>query len=236
MRARSEHWANLRRNQDYYDEGALFWMEADAIIREKSDGKRSLDDFCRAFFAVRSAGRRKVVPFDLDEIVESLEAQAEYDWRGLIERRIHRPQPKLPLDVIWHAGYKLDYVAKRPQYVARRESRWRYVVAADTLGLTLFADDGRVTDVVPGRLADKAGIAQKMKIVGVNDKKYSQQRFRDAIADSKSEGGVKLLALDGETFRTFQLPYDAGSRYLVLKRDESRRDWLKEICKPRTGK
>ena len=32
-------------------EGMLLWYECDAIIREKTDGAKSLDDFCKRFFA-----------------------------------------------------------------------------------------------------------------------------------------------------------------------------------------
>ena len=49
LRGGSPNWNELRREQDYYFEGALIWLEADAIIRERSQGKQSLDDFCRKF-------------------------------------------------------------------------------------------------------------------------------------------------------------------------------------------
>jgi predicted metalloprotease with PDZ domain len=39
-------WNQLRRTQDFYMEGMLLWYECDAIIREKTDGAKSLDDFC----------------------------------------------------------------------------------------------------------------------------------------------------------------------------------------------
>ncbi|MES2572021.1 MAG: M61 family peptidase, partial [Verrucomicrobiota bacterium] len=50
-RAHSVSWDQLRRNQDYYNEGLLVWLEADALIREKTGGRKSLDDFCRKFFS-----------------------------------------------------------------------------------------------------------------------------------------------------------------------------------------
>src|SRR5262249_55038995 len=46
--ARGE-WSRRRRGVDFYDEGALLWLDADTLIREKTDGKKSLDDFCPAF-------------------------------------------------------------------------------------------------------------------------------------------------------------------------------------------
>ena len=42
-------WTTARRTLDYYDESGLIWLEADTIIRQKSQGTKSLDDFCRAF-------------------------------------------------------------------------------------------------------------------------------------------------------------------------------------------
>ena len=40
-----EPWRNWQRSEDYYVEGALIWLDADTLIRERSGGKRSLDDF-----------------------------------------------------------------------------------------------------------------------------------------------------------------------------------------------
>src|SRR5262249_2021884 len=43
-------WRTAQRYRDYYEEMLLVWLEADTIIRQKSSGTRSLDDFCRTFF------------------------------------------------------------------------------------------------------------------------------------------------------------------------------------------
>jgi predicted metalloprotease with PDZ domain len=52
LRGHSPNWNELRRGQDYYSEGALVWLEADAIIRELSAGKKSVDEFCRKLVGV----------------------------------------------------------------------------------------------------------------------------------------------------------------------------------------
>ena len=44
-----EAFSNYRRGVDYYDEGALIWLEADTIIRQNSGGKKSMDDFAHLF-------------------------------------------------------------------------------------------------------------------------------------------------------------------------------------------
>ena len=55
LRGGSRYWSRLRRGQDYYSEGAAFWLEADALIRNLTDGEKSLDNFCQKFFSVLSA-------------------------------------------------------------------------------------------------------------------------------------------------------------------------------------
>ena len=39
-----------RRSVDFYPEGELIWLEADVTIRERTQGQRSIDDFCQRFF------------------------------------------------------------------------------------------------------------------------------------------------------------------------------------------
>ena len=43
-------------------EGAQIWLRADTIIREQTQGRRSLDDFLRSFFGQRETGAI-VVPY-----------------------------------------------------------------------------------------------------------------------------------------------------------------------------
>src|SRR6202167_2433536 len=43
------NWENWRRSVDYYGEGELIWLEVDTRIRQLTDNKKSLDDFCKAF-------------------------------------------------------------------------------------------------------------------------------------------------------------------------------------------
>ena len=57
LRRASPLWRSYRRSADYYNEGALVWLEADMLIREETRGRRSLDDFCAAFFGGNGPGR-----------------------------------------------------------------------------------------------------------------------------------------------------------------------------------
>ena len=51
-------WTSRRRGVDFYNEGALIWLDADTLIREKSGGKKSLDDFCQAFYGGADGARK----------------------------------------------------------------------------------------------------------------------------------------------------------------------------------
>jgi predicted metalloprotease with PDZ domain len=44
-------WASWQRNMfDSYSQGEMIWLEVDTIIRQRSGGKKSLDDFASIFF------------------------------------------------------------------------------------------------------------------------------------------------------------------------------------------
>jgi predicted metalloprotease with PDZ domain len=224
-------WNQLRRVQDFYMEGMLLWYECDAIIREKTDGARSLDDFCKQFFAA-VPGKETVAGYDLADVVRDLNATAEYDWEAFLRRRVEAPQESLPLDVVGRLGYRLKYSDKPAGAELKGAVLLPDNPAADSLGVVFAA--GVVRAVDPGLPADKAGLAPGMKVIAVNGKKFSPNRLRDAIADSVTRKKVELLIEDGEDYRTVVVPYADGLRYLELERVSAKPDVLGEILKPRT--
>ena len=164
-------------------------------------------------------------------MVRDLNATVAYDWEAFLRRRVELLEESLPLDVVGRLGYRLKYSDRTPG------AELKGVTApdnpgADSLGVVLA--DGVVRVVDPKLPADKAGLAPGMKVIGVNGKKFSQNRFRDAIADSVTRKQVELLIEDGEDFRTVVVPYADGLRYLELERVATRPDVLGEILKPRT--
>jgi predicted metalloprotease with PDZ domain len=229
LRANSPNWNDLRRGQDYYHEGMLLWLEADAIIRESTGGKKSLDDFCRKFLgATRSSA--KVVPYELPEIVETLHELADFDWERFLQRRVAETQDTLPLDVVGRLGYRLRYASLPPGGSPISRAR-EDIAALDSLGLS-FSGDGTIQNVVPGMSGDRAGLAPGMKVIGVDHKTFSRQRLLDALAGSVARRKIELLLIEGEQIRTIVLDYADGPRYLELVRNESIPDLLAAIIKP----
>jgi predicted metalloprotease with PDZ domain len=88
-------WYAARRGQDYYDEGALIWLYADTIIRERTQGRRSLDDFLRNFFVQRDTDA-VVVPYTREEVEASLAKVCPYEWHSIFETKIYQVNSKPP--------------------------------------------------------------------------------------------------------------------------------------------
>ena len=65
-------WRSWQRSEDYYSEGQLIWIDVDRIIRQQSGGKRSIDDFARAFFGMRDRDYGELT-YTFDDVVATLE-------------------------------------------------------------------------------------------------------------------------------------------------------------------
>lgn len=230
LRAKSPAWASLRRSQDYYDEGLVTWLEADALIRQQSGGKRSLDDFCKKFFAVKAEDRGNVVGYELAEVIGILKTLADNDWDKFFRDRISTPKETLEVKFLETLGYRIQFSPKPSEYVLDREKDRKSVNATASLGLAV-GDDGKVLAIVPGSIADQAGLAPAMTISAVNERKFSGQRLKDGIADSTTRQKVDLLVLDGDVFKTISLKYSEGPKYLELTRVADRPDLLGDIGK-----
>jgi len=205
-------------------------MEADAVIRDKSGGKKSLDDFCKKFFATQpDAGA--VAGYELDEVTRLLNEVVPMDWKKFFHDRIEVPRQDLGLDFLETLGYRLQYSAKPSEFSTERDQNRKTTTANASLGLAV-ADDGKISSVIPGMPGDKAGLASAMQIIAVNGRKFSGQRLRDAIEDSVSKRAVELLVFDGDLYRTVKVDYSEGPKYLELVKRADRSDILSAIVKP----
>ena len=231
LRKGSDSWPRLRRSQDYYMEGMLFWLEADAIIRDKSEGKKSLDDFCHAFFKYEPGGTHPK-PFDRDEIVQTLGKTVEFDWDGLIRRRIEALVDRYDLSFVQRLGYTVQFSNAKPSIPATTFRRVGGVDLLDSIG-AVIETSGVVKDLLLGTPADKAGLGPGMKIIAVNGHKFSQNRMQDAISMSANTGTIVLMVESGDSFVNKTIDYAGGPRFMQLVRNEKHTDVLAEIVKPR---
>jgi predicted metalloprotease with PDZ domain len=228
--ARSD-WESLRRGVDFYDEGALVWLEADTIVRKQTQNRKSLDDFCRAFHGGTS-GPAEVKPYTLDDVVRTLDTIAPYDWNGFFDTRVYKTgTSRAPAGGLEAGGYRLTY-RDRPSDMQRTgEQINRNVSVAYSIGLRL-RQDGSVSDVLPEKAAAKAGLAPGMQIKMVNGQEYTGQALRNAIRETANGGALELVAVNGKESSTYKLDYHDGEKYPVLERN-GQPSLLDDILKPR---
>lgn len=223
-------WADWRRGTDFYDEAALIWLEVDTLLRQKSHGRYSLDEFARRFCGGKSGGPA-VVPYTLQDIIEILTAMVPNDWNRFFRERLNSAA-QAPLGGIEGSGWSLVY---RDYWPEQEESAPGDSQSADlqfTLGMTVVRE-GRIKDVLLNEPADRAGLAPGMRIVAVNGQKYSADLIYEAIQQAKnSTDTIELLVENREFYQTYRLDYHDGQRYPTLERDPTKPDLLDEILQP----
>jgi len=225
-------WMNYRRRVDYYDEGSLIWLEADVLIRTRSNGKLSLDDFCHRFHGGQDTAPL-VKPYTFDEVVNTLNDVMPYDWRGFLNQRIYTVAPHAPLGGITNGGWKLVYSDKPNTQVRIADHNRKSVDLSYSLG-TLLKEDGTVLDVNPNLATYKAGLAPGMKIVLVNGRAWSTEVLHAAIASAKNgTTPIELVVENGSFTETYKVDYHGGERYPHLERDSEKPDLLDEVIKSR---
>ena len=227
-------WASRRRGADYYEEGTLVWLEADILIRQRTAGRRSLDDFCRAFFGGRS-GPPAVVPYAFEDVVGALTRIVPCDWRGFFESRLSSTAPHAPLGGIEEGGWRLVWSDSASAYERAAEKVWAAQTNfAFSVGLVLDRD-GAISDVLPGSAAGDAGLAPGMKPLAVNGRRFTVERLRDELRAGKNgTEPLELIAADGEFVRSFRLDWHGGELHPALARDPAKPDLVSEILRPLT--
>jgi len=222
-------WPTWQRAEDYYAEGALIWLDADTLIREKTGGKKSLDDFARGFFGVNN-GSYLPAPYTFDDVVKALNDVYAYDWASFLNERINRTGKGAPLDGLARAGYRLVYDDTPSDFIKSGEAR-RGTSFGYSLGLSI-GRDGTLRDVLWDGQGFKAGLTAGMKVVAVNGRAYDGGRLKDAVIAAHKPGNtdrIVMLVQDGEYFRDVTFDYHDGLRYPHLERLDGTKDLLKPI-------
>jgi predicted metalloprotease with PDZ domain len=226
-------WRAWRRGVDFYPEGELIWLEADVLIRQKSGGQRSLDDFCRAFHG-KTSGPPAVEPYTLDDVVAALNAVAPHDWKRFFSARLDVPTAHAPLGGLEAGGWRLVYRESPTDFFKKVEQAAKVLNLSWSLGLVL-KEDGTVLDAIPGLPATKAGVAPGMKVVAVGGRRFSGDVVRDAVKATKERADLELIVENGDYFRTLKVSYRGGGRYPALERIAGKGDVLGEILRGRGG-
>jgi len=233
LRMLGPQWANWRRSLDYYPEGELIWLEVDSIIRQQTNGQRSLNDFCKRFHGGES-GPSRVVPYTFDDIVHTLNETAPYDWAKLLHERVNATGVGAPLGGIAGSGWKLVYDDKPNLFRQALEKLAKFADFSYSLGFSV-QQDGRFVDVIVGSPAYQAGLGPGMRLVAVNGRKWSPEILHATVkAAQSSNQPIELLVENAQFFKTYSVDYQDGEKNPHLERVSDRPDLLADILKPLT--
>jgi predicted metalloprotease with PDZ domain len=226
---RPRQWTDWTRNRDYYDEGVLIWLDADTLIRERSNGRRSLDDFARAFFGVDD-GSTTVVTYTFDDVVKALNAVEPYDWAAFLRQRLDGVGIPAPLDGLRRGGYRLVYTDKPSDFQKDADGAFKQTNFIHSIGVAIDNKDGTVLFSSWGSPAFKAGLTPATQILAVNGIAYGAEVLTDAIrAAQTTRSPIELIVKMGDRYRVTRLEYYDGLRYPHLERDPTAPARLDEI-------
>ena len=229
---RPKPYRNWQLSEDYYQAGQLIWLGVDARIRELTHGRKSLDDFARAFFGVDDGKWETQETYTFEDVAKTLDGVVHDDWATYLRDRL---DGKVPFaSSVEGTGWKLVYDDK--------PGDWLKAAMKDAKGAASFAysiglnvgKDGSVGEVRWDGPAFNAGIGTGMTIVAVNDTAYDKDAMEDAIKAAQSDKKpIRLLVKDFDRYRTVEVNYTGGLRYPHLVRIDGTPDYLTSILSAR---
>ena len=225
LRGNDSAWASWRLGQDYYRAGTLLWLEADVKIRQLSHGAKSLDDFAALFFAPPLAGSTSrdrgpgVLPYTYDNLIESLNETAPYDWKNFWDTRLNALSFQSLTGGLEAAGYNYAYQETMIPEEAGFIKSLHMAELYHSLGFQV-GPDATLQDVWIGSPAFVAGLGPGDKLTAVNGKPYTAELLTATVHDSKTnKAPIILTALREDESKTFEIQYHGGERYAALVRN-----------------
>jgi predicted metalloprotease with PDZ domain len=188
LRGHSQHHGDMRRGQDFYTEGALFWLAVDRRIRALSNGRRCLDDFCRSTFGPHGDARPG---FSEEQIIAALTVVAPFDWRTMIAHWIDGLGDLDVPAILDGSGWRFERVALD----AGNDKQLEHAAGGliyEAAGLVLR--EGTVRYVDPIGIAGQAGVAVGDVVLSANGKtlKDDPLAISRAFCDARAPQGAVL--------------------------------------------
>jgi predicted metalloprotease with PDZ domain len=223
-------YRNYQMSEEYYSAGQMIWLEADALIRSGTKGKKSLDDFARAFFGVNDGEWKVQDTYTFEDVVATLNGVYPYDWAKFLRDRL---DGKVGVTGgIEASGWKIVYKDEPNDYAKSFSGRG----GADftySLGLSI-GKDGSIGDVRWNGPAFNAGIGTGTTIVAVNGMAYDKDVLEDAVKAAKDDKApIELMLREFDRYRTVKIDYHGGLRYPHLERIKGTPDYLTAIFTPK---
>ncbi len=228
---RPKAWTSWQRSEDYYNEGLLTWMEADAIIRRGTGNRRGMDDFARAFLGIRD-GDWGVVTYTRDDVIAALNGIFPYDWAGFLRRRIDEPSQKPASDGAF-PGYRLVF-GDQPTPAQAASMKANKATDLTYSGGLVVDNEGKVTQVLWDSAAFRAGLTVGAQLLAIDGQAYSESALTGAIAAAKGRRAPIVLTVKrGEEVSAVPLSWNEGLRYPRLAKTGAARSALDILLEPK---
>ena len=210
-------WRSWQRSEDYYNEGLLIWLDVDRIIRQQTRGRRSMDDFARAFFGMND-GKYDQLTYTRADVLVALNRILPHDWEGYFRRKVDAIAPAAPLEGITQGGYRLAYTDEPTGWFKAIEKR-RGTTDLTYSGGFVVGKEGKITSVLWDSAAFNAGLAVGSELIAVNGRSYDGDTLKSAIRTARAaREPVRLLVRSGDLYRTLDLNWHGGLRYPRLEK------------------
>ncbi|HEY9091418.1 peptidase M61 [Parasphingorhabdus sp.] len=214
---RPKPWSSWQRQEDFYNDGLLIWLEVDGIIRRESGGEKSLEDFARRFFKGKN-GDYGVVTYELRDVIETLNAVQPYDWAEYVDERVYRPVVHAPTNGLTLGGYELVYDDKLSDYMKASNIRGKHYDLSHSIGMVI-SDNAVIKSVIWDSPAFKAGLKTGLAITAVNGKAYSVDILMQEIENNRGKTSkIEIFAKNGDPYSDFLVDYSDGLRYPHLRK------------------
>jgi len=221
-------WRDWQRREDYYPEGVMLWLYVDALIREKSGGHKSLDDFARAFFAID--GRSRITrTYTFDDVCVALNSVTPYDWAGFLRARLESQKADV-LDGLAHDGWRLTFTDTPTETFRQDEIDAGVSNLSYSIGLAV-TKHGDVRTVAWQGPAFDAGLAPGVRIQSVNGKPFTPEVLAAAVRASATVPIELGFEADGRS-GSARVPYRGPLRYPRLERIAGSKDRIAALLAP----
>ncbi len=225
-------WRSWQRSEDYYVEGQLIWLDADSLIRERTNGRKSLDDFARAFFGMND-GDWAPNPYSFETVVETLNGVVEHDWATFLRTRLDGHGPGAPLDGLARGGWRLVYTDTMSDYHKALYGEYGRNDFIYSLGF-ITGVDNTISSVQWNSPAFEQGLAIGMQLIAVNGVAASAANLRTAVTAAKgTDEKIEIIVRDGQRYRTIVFDYHDGLKYPHLERIPGTPDRLGDLLTAR---
>ncbi|CAN5355304.1 M61 family metallopeptidase [soil metagenome] len=229
---RPKGWVSWQRSEDYYNEGLLIWVEADAIIRGGTNGAKGLDDFAQAFFGLTD-GDYGEVTYTIDDVAATLNKVMPYDWAGFLKERLTGKAEHAPLAGFERSGYKLTYTDTPTNFTKAGMKANKYLDLQYSLGMNV-GKEAKINAVVWDGPAYKAGLTVGQTIVSVNGIAYTDDAMSAAVTAAKGGSApIKLTVKAGTRVREIAVSWNEGLLYPRFVKSGASDTALDKLLAPR---